>query len=283
MTRILITGGTGLLGPYLQDAAEGRDGRVRISGHRGGEVRCDLRDLRSIQDLITNEAPDTIINCAALTDVDGCEAEPDAAHALNATSVANIAEYLPHTSTLVQISTDQVYPDTPGPHAEESARPVNVYGASKLAGEAAALRHPESLVLRVNFFGPSRTEGRSSLSDWMARSFREHAPVTLFTDSLFSPLTMRSLAALVFELLDTGARGIFNAGSREGFSKHGFGLALAETLGLDASAASAGHATDIPGRARRPHDLRMNVDRLERLLGRPMPTLRSEIADLGRS
>ena len=281
MSRTLITGGSGLLGPYL--AAAGDNDTIRISGLRRGDVACDLRRKTDAHNLIEAEAPDILINCCALTNVDQCEADPRAAFALNETAVRNLATALPANATLVQISTDQVYPDRPGPHNEEAAAPVNVYGRSKLAGEAAALEHPESLVLRVNFFGPSKTEGRASLSDWMTRAFQAREPITLFTDSLFTPLLMSTLAATIMELVARGARGIFNVGSRNGMSKHRFGLKLAEELGLDASCAMAGRAAGVSGRASRPPDLRMDVTKTEAFLGRPMPSLASEISRLGRS
>lgn len=280
--RILITGGTGLLGPYLAGAADCRT-QIRISGQRGGDRKCDLRNVADTCRLIDAEKPDVVINCCAYTDVDGCENEPAAAYSLNARTVENLTRALPRSSTLVQISTDQVYPDQPGPHSESDADPVNIYGKSKLEGEQAALAHSKSLVLRVNFFGPSMTAGRHSLSDWMTNGFRTNSPMTLFTDSLFSPLPMTTLAKTLFELLELKTTGIFNVGSRDGMSKHAFGLKLAKSFNFDTSSVSAGRAAAIAGRAIRPGDLRMDITRLEASLGRNMPTLCNEITELGRS
>ena len=84
-----------------------------------------------------------------MTAIDAAEAAPDAANVGNRVTTANLAAALPTTSTLVYISTDQVYPNVAGPHREGSKAPVNVYGTTKLLGERAASAHPRALILRT--------------------------------------------------------------------------------------------------------------------------------------
>ncbi|MDA1133245.1 MAG: sugar nucleotide-binding protein [Proteobacteria bacterium] len=276
---ILITGGTGLLGPYLA-AAAARRGAVMLAGRRRGQKRADLSDAAAARRLIAEAAPDIVVHAAAWADVDGCEREPERADAINRQATANVAAAMPAGCRLVVVSTDQVYPDRPGPHREGTEAPVNAYGRSKLAGEAAALAAPGALVLRTNFFGPSRTRGRRSLSDFVLDSLRAAEPVTLFGDVLFSPLHMATLAEIVFELVEAEIAGTFNLGSRDGMSKSEFGLAVAAVAGVAADTATIGESTMRAGRAPRAKDLRMDVGKLERALGRPMPTLAEEVEKL---
>ena len=276
---ILITGATGLLGPYLGEAAAA-DGEVVLAGQSGGAVRADLSDAAEARRLVAGVAPDIVIHAAAWADVDGCEREPARADAVNRQGAANLAAAMPTGSRLVVISTDQVYPDRPGPHREGTEAPVNAYGRSKLAGEAAALAVPGALVLRTNFFGRSRTQGRQSLSDFVLESLRAAKPVTLFGDVLFSPLHMATLAEIVFELVAAEIAGTFNLGSRDGMSKSEFGFAVAAVAGVAADTATVGESTMLAGRAPRAKDLRMDVGKLERALGRPMPTLAEEVEKL---
>jgi dTDP-4-dehydrorhamnose reductase len=277
--RWLITGATGLLSDYLIETC-GKHGAVTTTARSGGDRRCDLTDRAAVRSLLSDVAPDVVVHAAGLTDVDRCEREPDRACAANRDASANIASQLPSSARLVFVSTDQVYPDIAGPHAEDAVGPVNIYGRSKLAGEQAALQHPGALVLRTNFFGPSRREGRASLSDFVIRSLSARQNATFFSDILFSPLHMATLAALVVEAVERGMTGVFNAGCRAGASKADFALAVARHKGLQTETSRLGNSTVLPDRAPRPKDMRMAVGRIEQALGRPMPTLDEEVAKL---
>lgn len=277
--RWLITGATGLLSDYLIEACSGR-GIVTTTARSGGDIRCDLTDAVAVHALLSDVAPDIVLHAAGLTDVDRCEREPEEAFAVNCTACGHIASALPASAAIVFVSTDQVFPDVPGPHAEDVVAPVNIYGQSKLAGEQAALRHPGALVLRTNFFGPSRREGRASLSDFVIRSLTANQNVTLFSDILFSPLHMATLASLVAEAADGGMTGLFNAGCRDGASKADFAMAVARHKRLQTETARIGASSIMPGRAKRPRDMRMSVGKLEQALGRRMPTLAEEVAKL---
>ena len=277
--RWLITGATGLLSDYLIEAC-GKNGVVTTTARSGGDRRCDLTDRAAVLSLLSEAAPDVVVHAAGLTDVDGCERDPDMAFAVNRDTGANIVAGLPASARIVFVSTDQVYPDTPGPHAEDKVGPVNVYGRSKLAGEQAVREHPGALVLRANFFGASRREGRASLSDFVIRSLTAHQNATFFSDILFSPLHMATLGALVTEMAERGVTGVFNAGCRSGASKADFALAVARHKNLQTGTSRIGSSTVMPDRAPRPKDMRMAVERIERALGRPMPTLDEEVAKL---
>ena len=277
--RWLITGATGLLADYLVEACRSH-GEVTTTARSGGDRRCDLSDAAATRALLADTAPGVVIHAAGLTDVDRCERAPDEAYAVNRDAAANIAAVLSPAARVVFISTDQVYPDQPGPHAEENAAPVNVYGRSKLEGERAALSHPGALVLRTNFFGKSRRSGRHSLSDFVIESLTACRPVAFFSDVLFSPLHMSTLASLVAELVNEGAKGVFNVGCREGKSKAEFALTIARHKGLATERVRLGVSSDVPGRAPRSHDLRLNVSSIETILGRSMPTLEEEIRKL---
>jgi dTDP-4-dehydrorhamnose reductase len=277
--RWLITGASGLFADYLVEACRGQ-GQITTTARSEGDRRCDLSDATSTGSLLSVVAPDIVIHAAGLTDVDLCQREPHAAYAANRDTVANLASMLAPTTRLVCISTDQVYPDTPGPHDENRTGPLNFYGSSKLKGEQAALSHPRALILRTNFFGHSRRVGRESLSDFVINSVTTHKPVTFFSDVLFSPLHMSTLASLIVELVNKGATGVFNAGSRAGQSKADFALAIARHKGLTTETVGVGSSSEVRGRAPRIHDLRLNVSRIERFLGRAMPTLEEEIRKL---
>ncbi len=277
--EVLITGATGLLGPYLVAAAR-ELGTVATSSLSDGDKSCDLTDAEATSCLLRLTNPSVVIHAAAWTDIEGCEKDPNRAFAVNRDSVANLVRALDAKSLLIYISTDQVYPDTRGAHHEGDESPVNTYGWSKLEGEQAALKHPRALVLRTNFFGRSRTQGRQSLSDFVEASLRDESPISLFEDVHFSPLHLQTLADLVVETARRRLAGVFNIGSREGTSKADFAFMVARRLELSTDGVRRGESTDIASRTPRPLDLRLDVSRIEAALGRAMPTLAEEVAKL---
>jgi dTDP-4-dehydrorhamnose reductase len=288
---ILITGAAGLLGPYLVRtfralgdvvgigrSAERADGRT--GGRSGGTVLCDLTERDQTHAVVSKIAPILTIHCAAFTSVDGCEANPDEADRQNRLATANLVAALPKKSRLLFISTDQVYPDTAGPHEEGTESPVNQYGKSKLAGEREALKHGNAVAVRTNMFGPSLTPGRESLSDFVIKNLSMNVPTTLFRDLLFSPLHLQTLAACLGTLAASDYVGVCNLGSRDGISKAEFGLAVAAQKGLPLGQVSIGRSTQLPGRAPRARDLRMEVSRIEEILAARMPATLEEIGKL---
>ncbi len=272
MARTLVTGARGRLGPYLAAEATAL-GAVITSARSGGDVECDLTDGAAVASLLDRAAPSLVLHAAAMTDVDACEVRPDEADAANRQAVEHLVRHLPAGARLIVISTDQVYPDTAGPHLEDETGPVNIYGKTKLAGEQAALEHPGALVLRTNFFGPP-----ASLSDFFLDAFAAGRPVPLFEDVAFSPLHAATLARLALAAVRAGAEGVYNLGSRDGMTKAEFARALAAHAGLSTATARVARSTLQPGRAPRPRDLRMDVARFEARLSLTLPTLAEEIA-----
>lgn len=277
--RFLVTGSTGLLGPYLLAESKRRGIAAGIARNRA-DINLDLMDTAAIREALAEFQPDVVLHAAAMTNVDRCEAEPVTAERANALITGNLVAAMQGDARLVYISTDQVYPDRPGLKQEGGEAPINVYGRSKLAGEGIALTRVNSLVLRCNMFGPSRTPGRSSFSDWIIDSLRRHDPVTLFTDVLFSPLLFSTLSAVTLDCVARGIHGTFNLGSRNGTSKRDFAIMIARHLGLPLDSARDGLSSEVATRAPRPLDLRLDVTRLEAALGRPMPTLQEEVLRL---
>lgn len=275
----MVTGSTGLLGPYLLDAARLVGEAVGVA-RSGADYNCDLSDELAVRELLREVAPSAVIHAAGATNVDRCETDPEWAKRMNCLTTHWLAKLLSPSASLVFVSTDQVYPDTAGLKREGQEAPINVYGTTKLAAERAALSHPGAVILRCNMFGPSRTNGRESLSDWITRALSRGQSTPLFTDVYFSPLHFSTLAALVLRAATARWRGTYNLGSRDGCSKRDFAHMIARHLGLSLASAHDEQSTAVPGRAQRPRDLRMDVDRIEKLLNAPMPTLWAEVQKL---
>lgn len=282
MATIVVTGATGMLGSTLAPLLAAAGHTVLRHGHSGAaDLQADLCDYHATAAMLDAAQPDCIVNLVALTNVDTCERDPQAAYLLNTASVEHLARWMKgHPAChLVQISTDHLY-DGPGPHDEQQLTIRNTYALSKLAGELAAGCVP-STVLRTNFFGRSRCAGRVSFSDWLYGALRAGTPVTVFDDVQFSPLSLETLCAMIARVVEQRPPGVYNLGARDGMSKADFAYALAAALQLpDRALRRALSSASAALSARRPTDMRMDSARFEQALGVRLPTLNDEILSL---
>jgi len=283
MSTVIVFGASGLLGASLVPALRALGYNVLAQGRREEAELClDPSDRAAVFDALIRYRPSAVVNLVAATSVDQCEIQPRLAWRANAGVVAILTESIaafsktagtrPH---LVHVSTDQVY-DGPGPHAEDDVDLINVYGLSKYTGELLAER-VGATVLRTNFYGRSRCQGRVSFSDWVVNSLRDQAPITVFDDVKFSALHIDTLCDLIGKCIELQPTGIFNAGCRDSISKAGFAFALAKALSFSTDQVSVGRSTDVPLKARRPLDMSLQVSRLENILELQFPTMLAQI------
>lgn len=148
MTRILVTGANGQLGSSIREASDSYQG---IDFRYTDLPELNLADRTRVESLIREVKPHYVINCAAFTDVDGAENDPDTAYLLN----RDVPEFLGRLSgsasfRLIHISTDYVFDGSSGrPYREEDIpNPATVYGKSKLAGEQ-ALSGTNTVIVRT--------------------------------------------------------------------------------------------------------------------------------------
>lgn len=283
--RVLITGASGLLGSNLVLAASDAGHQVTATSRSPlTDVEWQAADLtyaEEVEALLAAARPDQVIHCAAATDVDRCEADPAWAFALNRDVARSIAGASRETgASLIHLSTDAVFDGGPGPHAEtDAARPINVYGESKLEGEQAVIdANPEAAIIRTNFYGWS-PPGRSSLAEWFLENLRRGKPSAGFTDIRVNLLLVNHLAELLLRVLGAGLSGIYHIASRDSITKYELGVRLAQAFELDSSLIKPAKSEDAGLRAARPKDLSLQVGRIERDLKVTMPGTRDDVAD----
>ena len=236
--------------------------------------QVDLTELESLPARIAALAPDVIIHCAALADIDQAEQHPGLAEKLNAQVPGVIAQAAKACGAqLVHISTDAVFDGTRGDYRETDApNPINVYARTKLAGEATvAAAYPEALVARVNFYGWSAS-GQRSLAEFFYTHLRAEQTVNGFTDVYFSPLYARHLAQLLLLMVEKKLNGLYHVFSPQATSKYAFGVSLARQFGLDESLINPVSFADAGLSTPRPLNLSMNTDKLQAELDVSLPS-----------
>jgi len=302
--RVLITGASGLLGlnlalelaPHFQVFGQVHTHRLKVVSKAAGViglgeavfdqgrfrvVETDLLDAGCLERMLDETRPDWIIHCAALANLDACEADPRQAEAINADLPGKLAawvharrgtgEQLPR---LLHVSTDAVFDGERGNYTEEDVpNPLSVYARTKLAGEARVLdADPEAIVARVNLFGWSLL-GRRSLAELFFYTLQSGKPMMGFVDVIFCPLLVNDLAAIFSGMLKRQLRGIYHVVSSESLSKYAFGLAIAEKFGFDPALVIPTRVADAGLKAARAPNLNLRSDKLASALGAPLPRI----------
>jgi len=168
--RVLITGANGMLGqelvrqmsrmPTYDILATSRQNAPLFEGGSCGYLPMDISDSKMVSAAFQDFSPDTVINCAAMTQVDACETERDLCWQINAEAVENLGRLCQKTGThLIQVSTDFIFDGLTGPYKEQDRpNPLSYYGRSKLAGENGARQAgPDQwAIARTVFMGRKR-------------------------------------------------------------------------------------------------------------------------------
>lgn len=281
---MLVTGATGLLGNYFVEASLNRYEVVGISRKTAFRPPCssnrhlDLTNSASTLLLLNKLRPEVIVNSAALTNVEQCEAEPARAWAMNVEAAKRLASWsAENRAKLVQISTDSVFDGTRGNYREsDEPCPLNVYARTKFAAEKTVQSCcPDALTIRTNFFGWSQ-QG-ASLAEWMLAKLIRSEPFCAFTDVSFSPLFAKQLAEFTLELILRNACGVFHVAARESCSKHELAVLLARAFHLNETLIKPIRVDEFPFRARRSRDTSLSVEKIVAHFGHEMPTVKEQV------
>jgi dTDP-4-dehydrorhamnose reductase len=207
--RIALLGAGGQLATDL---------RPQLRGDVVPLARADL-DVTHEDDVAARFAdirPDLVLNCTAMTNVDACETQPAAAFAVNAEGAGAVARQAARLAAAVlYVSTDYVYGQA-GPRAEpyvedDPPGPVNVYGASKLAGEMLTrANNPRYFIVRTcGLYGHAGAHGKGgNFVETMLRAAQTQPVVRVVADQRLSPTSTRELAVRIAQLIRTGAFGL---------------------------------------------------------------------------
>lgn len=243
----------------------------------------DIANRDAVFEIVKRERPGAIINCAAWTDVDGCESDKDKAFAVNSFGVENLALAAREVdAAFVTVSTDYVFDGAKqGFYTQrDTPNPTSVYGASKLDGERRAnLAYARTIIARTawvygdggtNFLSRIYSDAENFLNEMRARNLK----IKAINDAYGTPTHAADLAARLIELAQIDLPGIYHVtGAGEGTTYSDFTVRTLEHFGLAEAAReieTVSHAT-LNRPAPRPQNSRLRCLLSERIGLKALP------------
>jgi len=279
MTRLLITGASGLLGINLaMEAMREHDvfgvDRGKLQSAPFPVIKTNFYNSHAFDSVLDSTKPDWVINCSALANLEECERHPDQAKILNTDLPRELAEDCAKRNIkFIHLSTDAVFDGTKeGEYTEEDEpNPQGVYSQTKLDSERAVQEvNPQAIIARVNFFGWS-LGGRRSLGEFFVNNLSEGKNVNGFTDVIFCPMWVNHLSQTLIEMLEKNLHGLYHVVGAQAMSKYQFGVEVARKFGLRESLIEPQSVERSALTARRSHNLWLSIHKLSTDLGHTVP------------
>jgi dTDP-4-dehydrorhamnose reductase len=275
--KILVTGSKGQLGSELAVLSKNYTQFEWVFTDRDELDLCNLVDLETKLTIIN---PLFIINCAAHTAVDRAETEPELVDVLNHQAVAVIARWSQaNACKLIHVSTDYVFDGTSSIALTEDAitQPINVYGASKRAGELACLAtNPESIIIRTSWvysrFG-------NNFVKTMKRLLQERDTISVVNDQIGSPTYAADLAQAMMDIVTAQELipGIYNYSNEGEISWYEFVLAIQEIGGYTCEVKGI-PSSSYPTPAKRPAFSLLDKTKIKKVYGVSVPGYKESLA-----
>ena len=279
--KVLVTGADGMVGRAVTSHCLSLGDEVMAHNRQS----LDITDDEAVRATFARESPDAVINCAAWTDVDGCESDSERAFRVNCRAVESLSLNSRRVEAVfVTISTDYVFDgEREGFYTQrDDPAPRSVYGIAKLEGERRAqAASARTVVVRSGWiFGPG---GRNFLSTVIERARRGERLKTI-SDSYGTPTYALDLAARLRELAQLDLPGVYhvvNAGAGASFEE--FTRAALKVAGCEALKVEAVSMDTLQRPAPRPRNSRLRCLLSEALGLQPLPNWESALANFAGS
>ena len=247
--KVFLTGASGLVGSAVAMAAARAGHSVTgIVGRFPGEitglsqrVTLDLTDAAAVARTVLHEAPDAILNCAAISEPAVCEENPSLSNTLNVDlpiTLARVAEQL--GARFLHISSEQVFDgQQTSPYGIlDPTRPINLYGRQKVESERGVLGETSCAIVRAPLLMGTSPGGRRALHERLFADWAARKTAKLYSDEFRQPCTADNLANVLVELIDRpGDCGIFHWAGNELVSRYELGCRLRAHFNLDEKSA----------------------------------------------
>jgi len=275
--KALLIGAKGQLGSDLLRTLSGAGHEITPAHH----VTFDVCDSESVNELVSGFNGGVVINTAAFHKVEECEKQAARAFEVNAIGALNLARACARSrAVLVHLSTDYVFDGRKRAPYEESDLPcpLNVYGASKVAGESLiACNADRYFILRsCGLYGHAGSSGKGgNFVETMLKKAAEGTTVRVVNDQVLTPTSTADLAERINQLIETDAFGLYHVSCEGACSWYEFAREIFAVEQLSVELVPVGTA-DFPSTVKRPLYSVLNKQRL-RSVGLSMPHWRDSL------
>ena len=279
--KILLTGANGLLGQKLVELIVKENEHQLIATARGANrlpikegftyKSLDITNQKEVDSVIAEFKPDTVINTAAMTNVDQCELEKEAGWDANVNSVKYLVEACEtHSCFLLHLSTDFIFDGTKGPLTEdETPSPVNYYGEGKLAAEELVVNSnlKWAMARTVLVYGVVSDMSRSNIILWVKNSLENGKPINVVDDQWRTPTLAEDLAMGSYLIVKQQAEGIYNISGKDLLTPYDMAIKVRDYFDLDGSLISRADSSTFSQPAKRPLKTGFKIDKAQKELG----------------
>ncbi|HRX44252.1 MAG TPA: dTDP-4-dehydrorhamnose reductase [Candidatus Dojkabacteria bacterium] len=253
--KVLVFGSSGMLGSYFCNLLEEKYPDFEVIRNDKADGGVDITQESQVREAIYDNEVDFVANCAAYTDVNGAEENPEIAFKVNADAPKYMAQACHHFNIpFIHISTDYVFGDNREkgyPEDYDEFNPLNVYGVSKLEGEENVLAiKGDNYIFRTSWlFGP----GATNFIDKISKYARELPELKVVTDEVGCPTYVRDLSeGMILALKGEVDPGIYHVCSRDSLSRYEFAKEILKLQGIDTPIREA-KLEDFERKAQVPH------------------------------
>lgn len=277
--KVLITGGTSIVGRYLLRQIKGQVEAVAtyFRNRNFEELQnikysyLDVTVRKDVLDLFRTEHPDVVVHTASIGSVDFSERHKDEARHVNVEGTSHVVEGAKACNAkFIFISSNAVFDGENSPYKEEDLpNPINLYGNLKLEGEriVAGSGLDYAIVRPILIYGWNNPDERPNPVTWLLFKLKHGQQVKMVNDVYSNPLLADNCAEAIWSIILQDRKGIYHIGGRDRVSRFDFAIKTAKAFSLDCRLIEPVPSSYFKNIALRPKDTTYSTEKMQKELG----------------